>query len=223
MTDPLRRGDDHDRPADRPTDVTHPGAPDDHAGPTRAIDPGALAQGHEPDVGRDVRAILEVPLVMVSVMAICFLTIWGVFSYFSSADRRTKPENPLAAEQGQQPLNQRLSEVQGPRVEGLRRRDEAWQFYRSTQESRTGNSPEFYPEQILPENVPALSGPKAAYRWTDRQAGRATIPVEAAIKIAVQKNLLPVAPNAVDPNTVPSSLRTREGNSGLGPAGEGAK
>jgi hypothetical protein len=150
------------------------------------------------------------------------LIIWGLFTYFTSPQRRAPAVNELAAEQGNQPLNKRLSEVEGARLEALRLR-EAGERFRSSQELKEGNSPEFYPEQIRPENVPALSDLKAAFRPVPGQPGAVMVPVDVAMKLALQKNLLKSQEKAVDPATVPSSLRTREGNGGLGPAGEGAK
>jgi len=194
----------------------------DTAGPTEGIDPAALAQGHEPDVGRDVRQIIGVPVVIVVTMVTCFAIVWGLFNYFTRADRRPPAQNPLAAPRDHEPLNVRLGNVK-TRLEGLRQREPEAEMYRSSTEAKDGNSAEFHPEDIRYDRVPALSDPKDAYKRVQGQDGAVTIPIDAAIAAARAKNLVPVAPNAVDPADVPSSLRTREANSGVGQSPQGGK
>jgi len=210
MTDPNR------------LDATNLNAPDDHRGPAAGINPDTLAQGHEPDVGRNVDQIIGVPVVIVVTMVICFGIVWALYQYVIRGNRQPT-ENPMAAVRDDQPLNQRLGRVP-VRLEGLREREEGAELYRTTTEQPGRNSPEFYPEDVRYDRVPALSDPAAAYQRVQGREGAVTIPVEQAMKAALKMNLLQKpGDKLVDPAAVPSSLRTHEANSGLGPAPPGGK
>lgn len=184
-----------------PADVAHGAAPDEHGG-GGGVNPEALRLGHEPDVFA-VKPILSIPFAVVVTFVVGFGVAAGVFAYMAS---RVKPDpraHPEGLARGNAPLNERLaridqkgasgvkSEVDQPRLETLKRlqtndKEKTVQF--TTQpELPTGNPPWIHPEDIQPSRVAGLQ--RAEY--LDKGKKTARIPIGDAMKLIVEKGLLP--------------------------------
>ena len=206
----------------------HGGHADDHAGPTGASEE-SVRMGHEPD------DILLRPFVYIGVGFIVFATfvhlfVWGLFSALRTGPAEEVP-HPMAVARNEQPVNERLEDINGkmrqPRLEGLRRFEAHPAYYRSSAETPKGNSPEYHPEDILPNRwVDPATGqvPLRQYQWASEANGVARIPIDQALAAAARmKNYLPVQKGRenASPDGAPSQDRPKMSNSGRGAVGAG--
>ncbi len=208
-----------------PADAAHGGAPDDSGG-GGGVNPEALKLGHEPDAFQ-VKPILSIPFAVAVTFVVGFAVAAGVFAYVSAQAAKPEPfAHPEALARGNAPLNDRLarielkgsnsvkSEVDAPRLETLRRlqgndKEKTHQF--TTQpELPTGNSPWVHPEDIQPSRVAALQ--RAGYTDNDKKFAR--IPIEDAMKLVIEKGLLPAHKGGARPQS--SADRATEANAGRG-------
>jgi hypothetical protein len=216
-----------------PADAAHGSAPDDHAG-GGGVNPEAMRLGHEPDVFQ-VKPILSIPFAVVVTFVIGFAVAAGVFAYVKAQAEKPDPfAHPEGLARGNASLNDRLarisekgstsvkSEVDQPRLETLRRlqgNDKEKGFQVTTQpELPTGNSPWIHPEELTPGRYAPLQ--RAEY--TDKEKKTARIPIGDAMKLIVEKGMLPAAKGA---RPQPSYDRPSNGNAGRGglPAGPKAE
>jgi hypothetical protein len=152
---------------------------------------------HEPsDV--NVRAIVLAAVALVVVAAIIHVALYFQQRYYNvTAQKQAVPWNPLAARQNELPLNARLEQVPTPRLEGLVEFSAQPPYYRSS--LPVEGPPTFHPEDLRPERQPQLQ----KYGWVDREKGIAHIPIDRAMRAALEMNLLPARQGA-----------TRSGQSG---------
>lgn len=208
-----------------PADATRLDAPDESGG-GGGVNPEAMKLGHEPDVFQ-VKPILSIPFAVVVTFVIGFGVAAGVFAYVSAQAAKPDPfAHPEGLARGNASLNDRLaridqtgasgvkSEVDAPRLETLQRlqgNDKEKAFQVTTQPKLpTGNSPWVHPEDIQPSRVADLH--RAEY--TNKEKTTARIPIEDAMKLAVEKGLLKAAPNGHRPQA--SADRPTNGNGGRG-------
>jgi hypothetical protein len=208
-----------------PADAAHGSAPDDHGG-GGGVNPDALRAGHEPDAFY-VMPILSVPFAVVVSFVIAFGTAAAVFAYMSHRANQPDPRaHPEALARGTESVNDRLarinqkgatgvkSEVDQPRLETLKRlqtNDQPGAFQVTTQpELPTGNSPWIHPEDIAPGRYAPLH--RAEY--TDKEKKTARIPIDRAMRLIVEKGMLPAQKAATRPQ--PSDVRPTEANGGRG-------
>jgi hypothetical protein len=188
-----------------------------------AVNPEAIAAGHEPDNTFAVKPIMSIPLAVVVTFVIAFSVAAGAFTYFN----RTTSEpfaHPEAIAQNAKGTNARLDRIERaglrenklrefdqPRLEPLRRLEKDGMFYVRVPMPQ-GNSPEIHPEEIRPDRVSELNG-KAAF--ADKDHKFAKLPIEDAIKLAAaDKNMFPVAKGASKP--VPTADRPSASSGGRG-------
>lgn len=187
-----------------PRDAAHGDAPDDHGG-GGGVNPASLRAGHEPDTFY-VKPILSIPLAVVVTFVIAFAVAAAVYAYFAT-NRPDPLENPMAAERGKVPLNERLTridragqdkdrrpEVDQPRLEPLRRLENEGKML-AQPPLPAGNSPELHPEDVRAGRAAELQ--KAG--WVDKDKV-ARIPIEDAMKAAAhKKDFFPVQKDAKRP------------------------
>jgi len=225
-----------------PSDATNLSAPDDSGG-GGGVDPAALKLGHEPDLF-EVKPILSIPFAVLVTFVIAFSVAAGVFAFVMAKGKETDPRaHPEGLARGSVPLNERLaridqkgasgvpSEVDAPRLETLKRLqgNSKTGFQFTTQpEVSTGNSPWLHPEELQPGRYAGLQ--RAEY--TNKEKTTARIPIADAMKLVIEKKLLPAAANGVRPQGVVD--QPTNGNAGRGglpkapeakaaPKGNGAK
>jgi hypothetical protein len=219
-----------------PADVVHGSYPDDHAG-GGGVNPEAIKAGHEPDVFV-VKPIMSIPIAVLIFFVSAFSVAAGVFFYFMHSANDPNPlAHPEAIDRGNAKLNERLEridrkglatnskrEVDQPRLEPLKQLEadgNAQRMATTRPELPTGNSPQIHPEELSPDRVPALQ--HAGY--VDAQKKYARIPIDDAMKIAVEGNtLFPVQKSPSKP--LGTSTRPSTSNGGMGempPTPPGAK
>lgn len=190
-----------------------------------------VSVGHEPD-DFNPRPILTVPVFIGFVMLCSFGIATGMFVYFRGETAGNDGNaNPIAKERNDKPLDERFArisssdakaEVKQPRLEWLRQTDSARDgkedppFLRSVRFSEVGNSPEYRPEDLRPDNyVDPITRQKVLrdFAWVDKEKGVARIPVSVAMKLMIAKNALPVQANVSVP-TVGTGTKPKLSNGG---------
>jgi hypothetical protein len=175
--------------------------------------------GHEPD-DFNARPILTVPVFIGVVMVCAFGIATGMFVYFRGESAGNDGNaNPVAKDRNDKPIDERFArisssdpkaEVKQPRLEWLRQTDsmrdgkEDPPFLRSVRFAESGNSPEYRPEDLRPDNyVDPITRQKVLrdYGWVNQEKGVARIPVSVAMKLLIEKNALPVQANVSVPAT----------------------
>lgn len=173
--------------------------------------------GHEPDEF-NARPILTVPVFIAFVMVAAFGIATGMFVYFRGETAGNDGNaNPVAAERNAKVLDERFArisssdpkaEVKQPRLEWLRQTDsvrdgkEDPPFLRSVRFSEGGNSPEYRPEDLRPDNyIDPITRQKVLrdYGWVNQEKGVARIPVSVAMKLLIEKNSLATQANVSVP------------------------
>src|SRR5262245_17652379 len=197
------------------TDPTRLEAGDDHAGPSRHVDPRARAAGHELDEV-SVKGILIVPAIIVVGMAVAYLTVTILIAYFRSASTPDPMAHPAGVARNQAPLKERLDlisqpESKGgagqPRLEGARILESGGgsekldlPYFRSRHSAETGNPPEVHPEELRPDakrpngtsRFPQLNVSQP--EWVDQQNGVARISIDKAIELVPSMKALKTQP-----------------------------
>jgi|GEM_PF-2510649 len=186
----------------------------DHGPP--GADLGAIQQGHEND-RFGIRPILRVPLLVVLALIFTYVLVTTLIGFAYNPDRVTQDNNVQLANRNREPTNQRFSQISStdvnarikqPRLEYLKEMQQDSEnrltepaYVRSKVPTTLGNSPEYRPESLLPENfVDPMTGRKILmeYRVIGNPADhRAQIPISVAMNLAVEKRLLPIRPNPV--------------------------
>jgi hypothetical protein len=183
-----------------PQDAGTPGtSPNPYAG---AVDPAAIARGHEIDA-YDTKSVLSVPLLVILFFLLAFGSVTIIFSFISKSVDDPKA-NPQAVQENSAPLNDRMSGIHRtsggptdqPRLEPLRlRTGESRAITRP--EMDTGNSPLLHPEDIRPSkhNTPELfeGGPVSDDKTVTR------ISIEDAMRLLLEKNQLHVEKSGTAP------------------------
>lgn len=174
---------------------------DEHEGPVLAQpDPEVIARGHEAD-GYDPTSVWSVPLLVVLFFVLAFVTTTILFYYL--APQPASPDtHPLAAERNKAPLEERLAritrggEVDQPRLEPLRiRTGDARAITRP--EAPVGNSPEIHPEDLRPS--PTTTPDLYRRGWLDPNKTAARVTIDEAMRLCLERNLLPVRKDAMLP------------------------
>lgn len=168
--------------------------PTDRDGPDgMARPPEHPRRGHE-RLDVHARPVLVAAASLVAMAVIIFVALYFLQGYLNaSASKAEVAWNPLGARQNQEPLNTRLGDVPAPRLEGLREFPASPPDYRSSLPEK--GSPTYHPEDLRPERQPRLR----SYGWVHKEKGIAHIPVDQAMRVALEKNLLPVQPKANRP------------------------
>lgn len=174
---------------------------DEHDGPVvTPPDPQVLTRGHEADV-YDPASVWSVPILVVVFFVLAFVTTTILFYYLAPTPERPDA-HPLAVERNRAPLEERLArisrgkEVDQPRLEPLRiRTGDARAITRP--EAPVGNSPEIHPEDLRPSPTTTPDLYRAHWLDTNRTAARVTI--DDAMRLVLEKNLLPVSKDAMPP------------------------
>jgi hypothetical protein len=162
--------------------------------------PEVIARGHEAD-GYDPASVWSVPLLVVLFFVLAFVTTTILFYYL--APQPPSPDtHPLAAERNKAPLEERLAritrggEVDQPRLEPLRiRTGDARAITRP--EAPVGNSPEIHPEDLRPS--PTTTPDLYRRGWLDTNKTVARVTIDEAMRLSLERNLLPVRKEAVVP------------------------
>jgi hypothetical protein len=217
-------------------------APEHETEPPGA-DPVAFRAGHEPDRFQ-VKGILYVPIFVTVVVLIAFGLTSAIF-FGLIRQPSTKPVgNPQGAALNQAPINERFARISStdpkplpgrpdtgvaqPRLEYLRQTGSDGPFgdpphLRSRAPLGQGNSPEYRPEDLRPENyVDPKSGQKilAGYSWADEGKRVARVPIGDAIKLVVAQKKLPTRKDEkgqpVKGPPVTSEDRAKLSNAGFG-------
>lgn len=207
-----------------PADAANLSAPDDHGG-GGGVDPVALKLGHEPDLF-EVKPILSIPFAVVVTFIIGFAVAAGVFVFVMNKGKETDPRaHPAGLARGEAPLNERLarisqkgsttvpSEVDAPRLETLQRlqgNDQKGVQFTTQPPVPTGNSPWIHPEELQPGRYKELH--RAEYLDKDKKTAR--IPIDDAMKLLIEKKMLPAASNGARPQPVVD--QPTNGNGGRG-------
>lgn len=204
--------------------------------------PTSLQAGHEPD-RFDVRGILYVPLFVVVVVGIAYVLVTSVFSGFVHKDDPTKAKNPYGAEQNQAAINERVGRISStspkaldgmpdtavpqPRLEGLRQtgRDGPGDdppHIRSKRPVGEGNSPEYRPEDLRPENYtdPATGKRVLVEYHMDPKTKTAVVPIDVAMKAVAAPGKLPTK-KGPDGKPVEGPPATSDGKAKPSNAGRG--
>ena len=169
--------------------------------------------GHEPDT-YSTKPILSVPVFISFVMLCAFGITTAMFWYFrAEVTANDGGSNPDAKARNDKSFDERIAriasmdekaEVKQPRLEWLRATDSTRDgkkdepFFRSVRFSENGNSPEYRPEDLRPDNyVDPITRQKVLrdYGWVDKEKNVARIPVSVAMKIMLEKNAFPVQAN----------------------------
>jgi hypothetical protein len=191
-----------------------------------AVNPDAMAAGHEPDNTFAVKPIMGIPLAVVATFVIAFTVASGTFAYVrhSETDRFAHPD---ALAKRDRVLNDRLDtieraglrknekrEVDQPRLEPLKRFEKDGLFYVRVPMPE-GNSPEIHPDEIRPDRVAALQ----TKGYTDKERKFAKIPIAEAMKIAAaDKAMFPVRKNATKVTPTADKPSSASGGAGVQPA-----
>lgn len=140
---------------------TNPGSPPAADGHDRAGPPSdaVIRRGYEED-GYDTKSVVSVPILVVLFFVLAFVTVTIMFSYF----RHTPVDpmaNPQTVQDNSRPLGERIASTPARgRPEPLKILDASGADPRTITRSpvKTGNSPEYHPEDIRPspENTPTL-------------------------------------------------------------------
>lgn len=187
-----------------------------------AVDPAALAAGHEPDNTFAVKPILGVPLAVVVTFVIAFSVAAGAFAYFRTVEKDpyAHPEAVEAASKGTDDRlrateraglrENKLRQVDQPRLEPLKLLEKDGMFY-ARPPLAEGNSPEIHPEEIKPDRVAELQ----TKGYTDESHKFAKIPIGDAMRIAAgDKNMFPVQKHGS--KATPSADKPSASNGGAG-------
>jgi len=202
--------------------------------------PVSLQAGHEPD-RFSVRGILYVPLFVVIVVGIAYVLVSSMFAGFVKKDDPKTAKNPYGAQRNEAPIAERFgaisytkpkaieglpgSTVPQPRLEGLKQQghdgpgDDAAHL-RSRRPVGEGNSPEYRPESLRPENFtdPNLGRKVLAEYHVEGQAK--SVPIDVAMRVVTTPGKLPTKkgadgkPVAGPPPT--SDEKAKPSNSGFG-------
>jgi hypothetical protein len=184
---------DHGRPPADPVGglaPIPPGTPraDDHdvSGPPAAE---TIARGHEVDE-YDTTSVFSVPLLVVLFFVLAFGTVSVIF-YFIFPNPADPRANPLAVEDSQKEIPDRLDDTPDPQLDNFRHLQGHSRSITSL-ERPTGSSPWIHPEnlRVNPTNTPTL------YRsgWLDPAKTRARLTIDEAMDVATRRdNVLKVA------------------------------
>ncbi|MFO0798065.1 MAG: hypothetical protein U0804_11370 [Gemmataceae bacterium] len=213
-----------------PADTANLSAPDDHGG-GGGVDPAALKLGHEPDVF-EVKPIMSIPFAVVVSFVIAFAVAAGVFAFVMAKAKEPDPRShPAGLARGEAPLNERLarisqkgstsvpSEVDAPRLETLQRlqgNDKAVYQVTTQPPVPTGNSPWIHPEELLPGRYAPLNRAE----FTNKDKTTARIPIDDAMKLVIEKKMLPSAGGPRPQGVVDQPTNGNAGRGGLPKASE---
>ena len=139
----------------------------------------SIAAGHEV---RDVSAAFLVMLAIL--LAFCGAVLAGTLWRLEGLvvpETKSKGAAPAVDMPGEPPLNQRLSAMGSPRLEGLKPLEATPPSYRSSRPTTAGQVPDVRPEDLRADRQPILQ----EYGWVDRSKGVARIPIDLAMDAIV--------------------------------------
>lgn len=200
---------------------------EDHGAPIGPPTDAVVRSGHEEDTF-GVTSILMVPVVIAVMAGIAYAVVSFIFKPVNRV-----ADNPIVvAGEPAKKANERFAKISStdesapvkqPRLEAVRRTDSTRngktdpEFLRSVRFSETGNSPEYYPEDLRPENyIDPITRQKVLreYAWViDRKVAR--IPVDEAMKLLISEKLLPVQAKGSRP-AVGTATEPKLSNGGRG-------
>jgi hypothetical protein len=159
----------------------------DHAGPNVPPDPGHdLPEPKNPDVSHEhsdvrVSSIIWAGVILAVGIGICSLGALRLFDYLSKREEQINNANPLplAAEKGRQPLEKRIGSVPEPRLEAIQ-----------------ANLPGGLPPARTAEEMPQATDLTTYRKGDEKLPGTVRIPIDVAMKVLLEKKMLPVDPNS---------------------------
>jgi hypothetical protein len=200
----------------------------DHVGPNVQPDPGtALPEPKNPDVSHEhsdvnVSGLLGIAGVIVAVGILLCALVGGVFHLFQAREAKFDETVPdLMKEDAQRPLHEQLRSIRKegqPLLEGMEK---------TVSEERMPALPVFAASFVGLMGSPLGQGPllvvsarihertpKAPqeYEWVDRQKHIARIPVAAAMRVVLEKNLLHAEKEGKEGEERPSSSNSGRGS-----------
>lgn len=204
----------------------------------------AVQAGHEPDKF-DVTAILYVPAFLTAVVIVAFVCVtFVIFTFYTRFKPVAAGANPQTVQMAHSDINDRFARISstvpkdlktadGKVIEGTGVAQPRLEYLKETQPEtpndpaymRTkrpidtpGNTYEIRPEDLRPENYhDPLTRDKvlATYAWRKADKSVARMPIEAAIKLVIAQNKLPVKKGAAPADTT-SAGRATQANAGRG-------
>lgn len=180
---------------------------------------------YEPDKF-SVKPILMVPFAVVATGIGAFIITTLIFDNIFDPAEKEASTFQEAAERGRAPLNDRMArisstdpkaEVNAPRLEWVRQTEPVMSEdkktvmvtseWTTTLPKKTGNSPEYHPEDLRADRQPGLTG------YVKSKDGLTKIPVDKAMDLIVG-GLVGVQPNAKPLPINPDWDRPKESNAG---------
>ncbi len=156
----------------------------DHDAPNSDVNPESLKLGHEPD-RVDIRTILYVPVAVAIACLMAFVVVYVIVSSL----RAPSPESKLpAVVYNDVKVNEGLSRIKDPRLEGLEELKPTNQpvYVQSSSPTATGNSPAYHADDMWPWSKHGFDLGMQSYQWQDKGKDVVRIPVMEAIKILGQ-------------------------------------
>ena len=180
---------------------------------------------YEPDKF-SVKPIVMVPFAVIATGIAAFIITTLIFDNIFDPAEKEASTFPEAAKRGKAPLNDRLArmsstdpkaEVNAPRLEWMRLTENVTNADKSVVmvdgemttalPKKTGNSPEYHPEDLRAERQPGLTG------YSKSKDGLTKIPVDKAMDL-IFGGLVGVQPNAKLLPILPDWDRPKESNGG---------
>lgn len=204
----------------------------------------AVRAGHEPDKF-DVTAILYVPAFLAAVVIVAFVVVtFVIFTFYTRYKPAAAGANPQTVQMAHADINDRFARISstvpkdlktadGKVIEGTGVPQPRLEYLKETRPEtpsdpaymRTkrpidtpGNTYEIRPEDLRPDNyLDPLTRDKvlATYGWRKADKSVARMPIDAAIKLVIAQNKLPVKKGAA-PAATTSAGRATLANSGRG-------
>jgi hypothetical protein len=140
---------------------------------TEQVQPPAVhgvPQAVHDDSDLNARAIIWLGGGLLSFVLFVLVVSLGVFRYFGEReDRRDRDALPMASEDAARPVEDRIKSIPAPRLEGIE------------------------PETVAKRRA-ADANRLTRYGWVDEKAKVVHVPIDVAMKVILEKKLLPAAP-----------------------------
>jgi hypothetical protein len=134
-----------------------------------------LPQTVHDDNDLNVRAIVWLGGGLFTFVLAVLVVVGGVFRYFGEReDRRDRDALPMASEDAARPVEERVQSIPAPRLEGIE-------------------------PQSVAQRRAADADRLIQYGWVDEKAQVVHVPVDVAMKVILEKKLLPTAPKDKGP------------------------
>jgi hypothetical protein len=168
----------------------------------------------------NIRLIIITGILLVAVAAAALLVLWGMMAFYHVREAKTHRDgNPLAEEDSQRKLNERLRDIPAPSLEGLQPVAGEHPYTRSNPKLEI-YSPRIEATDLRPTSYPKLMTYGRAEPAGD---GYVRIPIDRAMQLILEKNRLKAREGK---ESVPEPSRgvldrPTQANSGRGPEKRG--